>query len=576
MRFLALLPFVLVACTTVMKSAHRSPASHQEEMAKLGPVSPEMKEKLIAAVFDMLDYGNNMSARGQHLASVNQEAVELLRILGVSEEVIEKKVTNRLNTFLEQGRREGLARAERTFDESLPKEIRENGISPDPSVPSSDTSFLAKYDLTPYKNLRAKIGRIDAFKMASSYYATSTDHAFNLALTINNDYLADQAIFQTLQLDGHERAYKSLEKIGDNAGIMTVGFLALTDYYHEKNIHMPRMNLLREAIEAFKRVQGPLKPKANQVMIDLAKDLAYEKGFANKHEHQEKLGFALRLLRSTGDLVAKVHIDSSKVNFITNVKDAAVTAEIRKILPMVLRVDDDDVIEALASIGAKDMISRIALGELLKRKTPRHGNYQFTKALKLYDIAGDREGMRKVINEMMGETASIIEDYQITGTVIPTVLELDGPKGLDKVLTMFENQISLAKKDREKARLKYRKSELEKAIAENDFSDYPQRESRSAMHPPAKRTNELVSTYESLKLSMAKHVAKLTPEERAEAKKKAQESLAEGDGWEAFNYAFRAKAKDELILAGDQLVKDRNGTNAIRPYLAAILLEQSK
>lgn len=577
MRFLLLLPFVLVACTTAMKAAHRGPAStYEDDLAKLGPISPEMKAKLISAVEDMLNAGMGETHRGQHLMSINVESVDLLRTLGVPEEVIVKKVTQRLDAFLEQGRREGLQRSEKRFEDFLPENIRETGVSADPSAVPEENSFIAKYDLTPYKNLRRHIGRVDGFRMASTYYATSTDTAFDLAMTIHNEYLADQAIFQSLQLEDYGRAYLSAEKMKDESSLIHIGFLALTDYYFGKNTAMSRTNTLWHAVEAFKRVQGPLKPKANRLMIDLAKDLAFEKTLTKNLEHQEKALYALKLLRSTGKLIARVPIDSVKYNFVTKVEEPEVVELIRKVLPMISDTKADEVIEALASIGAKDMISRIALAELLKRKNPRHGNYQFIKALKLYEIAEDQEGIRRVLNEMMGEDAGVIADYQITAYVIPGILAIDGPKGLERVLAMIDGQIQLAKGGPEKSRLEWAKEELEKAIAANDFSRYADRESRRATPPPVKRENELVSSYEWLKSQIAKQKGKHTPEQIAEFKKKAQEALANENSWEAFNLALSAMSIPELIIAGDNLVKAHNGNNALRPYLAAIVLQQAK
>ena len=545
-------------------------------------IESSLRAKIIFAIDGTIGIGNNDGVRGQWLSDWNVRAIDWYRALNVPEAEINMKVKARIKDFLAIGKGLGLGQSATTCNQLLGSQT--TGlieVTGNTSQAKSEKSFLAQHDLNPYRKIRKNLGSLDRRQTDATYYKISLKHAYDMAKSIGDSQLAMESLLQMLQINEYESAYKIAESTQDNKAILTVGFLILVDFYD--GVYRFHGNILWHAIEAFKRIQGPLKETANQIMYDLAMEISSDRFLkqTDPDNHQTYLEYALRLLRSTGDFVRSVPIDSVKFNFITTVNDPNVKMAIQQLVPRIKNQKNDDLLEALAAIADWDTLNQKAALEFKGRfeAEPDRAQWNYEHALEYYEMAENIEGMKTVLNAIFTEDIAIFPDFTITLDLIPATLKAFGVSGLQHIFTLIDKQIAKSKEEADQKRFSRLKEDLRKAIQTQDFTKFRNTFSRNGS--PALPNNtisqgaqELVQKQQSLRKSLEHFRATQTAENLAKAKLHAAALLNAGNAWNAYLMSMQALDVDGLIAAGDLMVKHGDGLNAITPYIAAMVLQE--
>ncbi len=502
----------------------------------------DIRSRIIKAADQMLDIGNADTWRGQHITDWSLRAAHIYRMIGLSEEELMQKINSRLDSFFAVGRASGLSApianilsAPKTLDIKL------------------NCGFGQKYDLDRYSKIKLLLGSFP--NEEKTYYTISLDAACSLASFIGNDERAFEAFVHMVRLSNFDAAYNTAEALGDDRGLLTLGKFALSEFFRTYHV-----NDLWNAIESVKRVQGGMKPEAEEMLYDLAMEITSPDFISNVERHAEELhAYALKCLRSTGKLLRKKPIDSIKVDFITEVTDERCVAAIRDISRVIMgdsRQDLDEVRLSLESIGDVDALN--VYGEKIFRQRFDPQGYSasrfYSYAIDFFRSAGNMEGMKRVMEAELSEGLVDVDDIDYEIHLIPLALEIGDVALLQKTIEGNNRLQHIARKVIQSGKQVELQADMQIVIAPY---------LRTALDEERKYRKILDETR-----------AKLTSESQQKHIKLGYELLEKGDAWNAYIHFKDALCRKGLIEAGDMLLGQKKGLNAVTPYLFASLLPE--
>ena len=195
----------------------------------------DLRERMIKAADQMLDIGNNDTCRGQHLTSFALDAINLYKLMGISEEVIRQKVTRRLDDFLAKGRNYNLSSGLKAGIEGIrlltegARQLKTPNGEEGLEIETGYSDFQSKYNIARFRQLVSHLG-IARTKLIS-YYNTSLDDALNMASAIDDEKRTFEICVHALRL-GQFEVLSKIKRLSDNERILiNTGMLALVDFY---------------------------------------------------------------------------------------------------------------------------------------------------------------------------------------------------------------------------------------------------------------------------------------------------------------------------------------------------------
>lgn len=230
---------------------------------------------------------------------------------------------------------------------------------PDHSTPESygrSRVFTEKYNLNSFLEVHRLQSKNESPNTISLGIGLGQD--FKIAKAMQDGERAKESILFMLVLGRYEDATKVAVELNDDAALIQIGMLSLSKYFLPTSAHYFYGNRLYDAIEALKQVQGPLRPKAQEILKDLAHTIAspehikevaaylggerhkdlFSKGFGapaprTPEENMvvaEKslLGYAVKSMRSTGTLFAAWQ-NHNHLIFINKVEDPEVQKDMQ-------------------------------------------------------------------------------------------------------------------------------------------------------------------------------------------------------------------------------------------------------
>lgn len=485
----------------------------------------ELKTRMLEAVDGKFSGWSNWSV----------VAVGDYRLLGLSDAEIGARLAPSLDRFLAVGRVPG--RSSRADLDSLR------------SLPPLDLAapFEAKHGLGKVRALHADFG-VDASKGYQS--GSGLDYLLQIAGEVGDEDRWAEGAMRLVRLGRFEDLTKAAERRGDDALLLSAGSLALVDFL--KNGHH---NAVWYAIEALKRVRGALKPRAAELLHDLALALTSPQMLAWAGDSAKSfMEYAVKALRGTGRLVARRNEDSVKVDFLSVVEEPRFADALQALSIAALEKGSyEEAYKGLAAAGDVAKLREIVSGMLARAAAGE----------RFYVNGGLRDGLR--LAGMNDELKALGEAFLVYGEKH----ESSYGGAQEDAGEMFSAAGDAAGVARARAALEARQLgrraiqgfeySVNKAVewlpadAKGWSPDSRQERDRCA--------NELAE------------IRKTTTE--AERKTYAQEGwelLAKGDAWNAHRAFLQALDRRGLIAAGDALLKANNGLNAWKPYLYASLL----
>jgi len=497
-------------------------ASPAEVMAGL----PEgLRSKLIEAGFKMAKTGG--------LTGWTSTGIEILRALNTPEELIQEIAAERVEQFLDVGRTEGLSAVDVPFYSAEP-----NG---------SAGTFFEKY-LAAYQPLSDAFQLTKPFSVSSRRwgelgYLKQLDYAHQLAATVDDHSRTPELFTQALRLKAYDSATKIAADGKDDRALITVGMLALSDYYRSGG--HGNSNRVWDAIDALKRVQGEGKAEAKAILTDLAKTLMAQ-------ESEDLATSVLRALRATGTLVGLRPEDSVKVDFITEVKDKKIQQLIREVIDRSPLIPTDELQQAWLAMGDKGAMASFAEAKLQEGR--------FKDSVKLSLAAGDKASAKKAMDAWIGSDKADPYDFEF---LIPRFLQLIGDReGLLRSKALCEkNGYEVAVK------------RIDEALSGQAIKPLLGEVILPVDQPG--RAGSLDSEIVDMQRTLGDILAKSTPKSRREAANEGAKALKAGDSWSAFQSFLDALDLNGLVAAGDLAVKQNDEIKAAGPYIAAAILAES-
>ncbi|MBS3122363.1 hypothetical protein J4434_05785 [Candidatus Woesearchaeota archaeon] len=584
----------------------------------------DLRERMIKAADQMLDIGNNDTCRGQHLTSFALDAINLYKLMGISEEVIRQKVTRRLDDFLAKGRNYNLSSGLKAGIEGIrlltegARQLKTPNGEEGLEIETGYSDFQSKYNIARFRQLVSHLG-IARTKLIS-YYNTSLDDALNMASAIDDEKRTFEICVHALRL-GQFEVLSKIKRLSDNERILiNTGMLALVDFYDHYfhcGIHNSLQNL-EYAIALFGQVQGALKSEASEMLYDLAMEISNEqfiKSYAesplnvdpfSKTMEESYLNIehslivcTLRALRATGTFVTKKK-DRLKTHYVTHVEDKRVVDAIKAIVEKyghhIVEANDfsDEVRMSLRAIG--DVVKLNSLADLLFEHRKSHPCRFYSESIDYFIASGNTEGVIKVIDAEMSEGLIKLE-YSDYGRLIPIMAKIGYTKGLRKAQAVARRKslgigIDSYKREEWKKALNEAKRALAGKSSENSSeernkdgeADETEKNKESEASSPNAPNMSSIPSYMRKALDEERKYrerideirADLTPRKKRRLIEEGYELLNRGKAWDAYNRFRDALYRRGLIEAGDKMLERGDGLNALRPYTFAALLPKEE
>jgi hypothetical protein len=550
---------------------------------------PDLREKYINALNGAVSTRTDIPA--EHYG---EGLVDQLRAAGIPEQEIVARVRAKLEAVFASG--------------PARRELPSNDLKAGLPVAYRSRKFLESHDLTPYRQMRKQMESSEDDDDDLIHFRVSVKFAYGMALSIHAPDLAMRALEYMVQLRDYDDAMFIAEEHHDSRALMTLGHLALVDFYDGGGSDP---HSLHAAIESFKRVQGPLKLEANRVLTDLALDVTSPEVLASLNSIHSKQTFVragLKALRSTGEFVRKTpnFISGSFYDFVTTVKDPQVVKAIRRLLPEYIpetsragREDppdyEVDVIEAEAAIGDVRGLNARADAKLAdasgQRNQPKANPQQtiikYKKAILYYELAGNREGVAKALDALYSEPAAFSRDVKITYKLVPVILRNQGTEGLPALQDYLKKWLakngSGGYTGQDIARFQKKLDDAVRTQNFNDFEDdapdprFPTPQITIAPQHVETVFEELVREEKTTREILEKALQTTTEAEKKRHRAQAVASLKMRQYQNAANEFREALDADGIVEVADAMVAHQDFVNATTWYLnAAVLRELQK
>lgn len=371
----------------------------------------DIRGLMIQATDQILGIGLDDEMRGVHLTDWSLTAVNHYRAMGVPEGEIADKVAKVLDSFLTQGRGIGLSR-------DFPVAKMLEGPVSSISSRAAPLDFDQKYDMPHYRELYDELGINPAYNPDTSRYTISLHDAIQLALKVGDNKHASEIFIHMIRTGTWEGVYKTAEKYGMNGALLRIGFLSLASF--QKNNYF--YNYLFDTIEAFKRVSGPEKTTANEVMYDLALYVSSPEFLSQIPEgnHSIYVEHAFSLLRSTGEVIKKIPIDSVKYDYVTVVSDPNIQSAIQKLIDQFPEIaDSNDARLALAAIGDTNLHEQFSeiMSKIEASSSDGSSTFIYTNTAEILARLGDVDAVEKIKETFESNFAGKIRDGSFSYTL---------------------------------------------------------------------------------------------------------------------------------------------------------------
>ncbi len=557
----------------------------------------DLRGRVEVCAQQVLDIGKVDKLRGPGMTHWSQTGVNMMRLLGIDEEMIKQKVETRLDAMLGAGRSYGLS----SGLDRMADWIKSNGIKDD-AVMGPD--FWSKYNLADINELKGRLcvdkqgieSRLRqsddiGIRLSLLSYTTCLDTAFNLAMDVEAFDKAQEAFLHILRLDDSERSYKCAEKLESDDALIKIGMLALVDFFNGK--HRDSTNPLYYGIEALKRVQGDKKPLAEEMLYDLAMEIQkpeyahmaaqvsrddrpFQKVFEGFQASFKE--YALRALRVIGELQKKVPLDSVKVDYRTKVTDPKVVSAVKILCEeMATWLPHGDLKEirlGLESIGDTEALNRYGENIYKQMEGPetRRQTYFLGQAADYFMAAGNFERAQHAIDKLVDESSVLFS----LSSLIRKMKSVGYDQGLKNLYARKEKEMAQAQED-DKPRFKEDLEMIQRVIDGGDI-DRPNEAEMAVPYDvdmPGYVRSALVEEQRYIQ-TLARNAEEVDPDDIPGLISNGYKLMEEKDGWSAYQTFLQASYRKGLVEVADKYIEHNNGLNGRTMLMFAALLPKDE
>lgn len=517
------------------------------------PISAEeLRLRMLVSADAKLAVGEDDAVRGGHISHWSLEAVQDYKMLGVSEEEIARKTARRLDAYLAVGREQGYSRRPELLQELL--------APPQPADADADRApqnFASKYDLDRYRRIHHSLGVDSRYGASPGSYKIGLDDAFTLAAQAGDAARAEETLLHMFRLGAHDGIARLAPRHVGDPVLFAAGAMALVEFFYGASaLHA---NHAWDAIEALKRVSGPLKPLAAAMLRDFAALLSSPLFLTRAGDMADMfLHRALKALRATGTVLEQVQEDSVKVDFLSDVSDPAYARPLRALARKLLARPrnsyfHDEIVKALGSVKDAQTLRALAREQLARiRQTGGSAGNELLWALSRVEETDLLNELGEAIlaadpNTSHGWFAS---HYRQAALYFGAARNLDG---IARAASAFALSGGVDRGYFEEGRL------AALALASG------------AAPVAAEEPDPLARRLAANRGLLAKISAETTRLERAVLSIEGRQALREGKAWEAYQLFVEALDRDGLIDAADAVARV-DPFQAWSPYFDAFLL----